>query len=536
MAKKVNKYVRVKKGVNYSDDFDTYTIQLKKRRHYWWLLLFLLPLLLLIQCHKDIKVKCVEPDSGIPVSGIEVALGYDAHFLWKDGHFLPTEDVRITQTTDEQGVTVFEDLPCSVFSYLFYCFSEVEVCAESDDCHGAAKANPYFHFTRNVTLEMDPHREDLHVLLLDLKTGDYLPDGILLYEFEENGVIKKDSVHAESNGVAIIPQMRSCGEILKLTGTCYGYADTVRMNVPCRQLVIADRQEALRLRPIEKQFTFFVKNKDTKQPIPDAQCVVTLTHPGESKNKVVRHVRTSIDGKGIAVCDSSFMLSTIAIHASKYHYKDGDLEGGPWVVEFFKDQDDDIRTVWLEPEPYLQEFINRDSITGNPIPGVRNVIRITHPDGTTEDYTEISNRNGVFPIMAKEDDRVEVISTKEWYEQKRTTYPRFGDVMDEEDRVIRMKSKLPPCDGGVTVDKSGNHERSFNMGQEEGVAEIRVNLRSCSDVLTIYDGVGRSGPVIFGPQEFTFEKVISLPFTRSAVTVVIEGGSGWDYEVKCPKE
>lgn len=627
MANEIKNEIHVDKGMKYTEDYETYTLQMKKRRNYWWLLLLLLPLLLLIQCHKDITVRCFEPEMKYPIAGQEVTVDYDAHFLLKGGRFLAADNIRITQNTDEQGTIVFEDLPCSVFSYIFYCLSRMDIYAQGD-CYDGAKTDCNFHYTRNVKLEMAPHREDLHVLLLDLETGDFLPDGILVYQYEENGVTKTDSVRAEADGIATIPQMRSCGEIKILKGICYGYADTVRMDVPCQQLVMADSKEALRLRPLKERFTFYVKNKETRQPIPNASCTVTLTHPGESKTKVVRHVKTSIDGKGIAVYENGFILSTIAIHASKYHYRDGDLEGGPWTVENFIKQDDDTRTVWLEPEPYMQEFINVDSITGQPIPGVRNVIRVTNPDGTTEDYTEISNSNGVFPILTKEDARVEVISTKDGYKQKRTVYPKFGEINDE-DRVIRMqpeldtlqfrtvresnwellpdcdlevlgsisgslspsnsgngkfwvtmrknellsivaskkgfitnrtkvrnasyndlfsapqerrdiplKSDLPPCNGGGNVPKNNDdyHERSYNMGKEEGDSQIILDFYGHPDYLTIYDGVGQGGEVLFPRTYIQDKRVIPFHFKKGAVTIVIEsdGNSSWEYEVSCP--
>lgn len=629
MAK--NKERTLQKEFKVDENATEYTFRLKKKPNLWWLLLLLLPLLLLIPCHKDIKVRCFEPDSGVPVADMEVTLDYDAHFLYKDGDFFTKENVRMTQSTDGEGVTVFEDLPCSVFSYIFYCRSQVCLSAQNE-CHHDAETTCNFHFTRKVDMEMSPLREDLHILLLDDETGDFLPDGVVVYEYEENGEIITDSVHVDVDGVATIPQMRSCAEIKLLRGTCYGYADTTRVDVPCSHLVVANPEDALRLRPIKKRFTFFVKNKETEEPIPSALCTVTLTHPGKSKSQVVREVTTSIDGKGIAVYDSAFVLATIAIHASKYHYHDGDLEGGPWTVENFiqfeKEGKDDERTVWLEPEPYLQEFINVDSITGKPVPGVRNVIRITNPDGTSEDYTEFSNSNGVFPVLAKEDAKVEVVSEKDGYLPKRTTYPRFGEI-EEEERVIRMqpelvemqfrtvrenngallpdcdlivmgsisgslppsnsgdgvftvtmrknellsivaskdgfitnrtkvknnsynelfsapqerrdiplKSDLPPCNGGNNVPKNNDdyHERSYNMGVEEGRSKIILDFYGEADYLTIYDGVGKTGPVIVPRQLIQYAMEVPFHFTKGAVTVVIEssGTSTWKYEVCCP--
>lgn len=482
--------IHVGDKMKYKEEYDQYDIQLYHRRNYWWLLLLLLPLLLLIQCKKDISVTCLEPDSGAPIVDQPVSMSYQAHFLFKDGRFLATDSINMTQTTDSTGQTVFRDLPCSVFSYIFYCRSQVSFTAQSE-CHAAVDERHNFHFTRHVDLTMEPRREDLYVKLLDLETGDPLPDGTLYYRYVELGEEHTDSAHADAAGVAMMPQMRYCS-VIDLLGRCHGYADTTRTKVPCQDLMAPNDSTALRLRPIKERFTFFVKNKVTRQPIPDAKCIVTLTHPQGSTQS--REVHTSIDGKGIAAYDNAFVLASITIHASKVHYKDGDLDpnpenGNPWIVEEFIPQPDSVRTVWLEPDPYQQEFINVDSVTGQPIPGVHNEIRITNPDGSVETLVEISNRNGVFPVTAIEDAKVEIISTlSPGYKPKRTLIRRFGDLKDP-DRKIPMQPEMvtlkfrtidadvpnvliPNCTLRCTGSISGNLQPS-----DSGSGEFNVTFR-----------------------------------------------------------
>ena len=432
-----NKEVRpinIEKKLKYTENYDLYTVQLVHRRFPWWLLLLLLPLLLLIQCHKDIEVRCLEPQNNAPIEGQQVTMEYESHFLWDKGRFLASDSIKLTQTTDSTGTTVFRDLPCSVYSYIFYCLSKASFSAKSE-CHAATDELRNFHYTWHVDLEMEPRREDLHVKLLDLETKDPLPDGILIYKYVELGEEHIDSAKADAAGVATIPQMRFCSTMKLLHGKCYGYADTTKVDVPCQNLVVADDSTALLLRPIKERFTFFVKNIETKQPIPDAQCEVTLTHPS-GKIDGPHLVRTSIDGKGIAVYGESFILSVINIRAHKEHYRDSVLTGGPWTVEKFIKQPDSVRTIWLTPLPYTQEFINVDSINGKPIPGVKNMIKVTDPDGTVHTFEEISNRNGVFPVEAKEDSKVEIVSIKDPdYKQKRTILPKFKDVKDKKIRM-----------------------------------------------------------------------------------------------------
>lgn len=489
MAKKNNpQSIRIDKKLKYKEEQDRYSLQLCHVRRPWWVLLLLLPLLLFIKCSKDITVSCVEPIGKLPVENLPVKMEYQSHFLWNDGKFFTSDTIRLIQHTDSLGKTVFKDLPCSVFSYVFYCLQKVSFTAV-DDCHVALDERRNFHYRWHITLDMEPRLEDLHVQLLDKETGDILPDGILIYKYIELGEEKTDSAHADAAGIATLSQMRYCSVMTELKGTCYGYADTMYVDIPCQSLLNANDSTALRLRPIKERFTFFVKNKETKQPIPDALCKVSLTHPGKSKHVEKREVRTSIDGQGLAVYDKAFILSTMAITASKQHYKDGQLEGGPWTVEVFNRQNDSIRTIWLEPEPYLEEFVNIDSITGKPIPGVTNVIKVIDHDGTVTETTEMSNSNGVFPVWAKEDAKVEVFSTKApSYKKKISIYSKYKDIKEEEKKIkmqpvletlkfrtVREEKPnvlLPKCTLTITGSESG-----LLIPTNSGNGEFSVTMR-----------------------------------------------------------
>lgn len=438
-------------SVRYQPSANQYTFQMQHRKPFpWWIFLFLLPLLLLIRCQKDITVRCLDADTGTPLSG-EMVL-------------LECPDTTLSQPTDSAGVTVFRNLPTSVFGMVFHPMAPVSASVKST-CHEETKVVRKYYFTRRITLKMKPRRVDLIVKVLDLETEERLPDATVYYEWTEGGKPCKDSTHTDAAGLARLYGMRYCGRIRLMQGSCYGYADTTVTDIPCQPLMAENDSTALRLRPIKDRFSFFVKNKETREPIPDALCHVTLTHPGQSHHVVDRHLRTSIDGKGAAFFDDAFILAVVNILASKPHYKDGRLEGGPWTVENFIQQDEDTRTVWLEPEPYLMEFINVDSLTLSPIPGVKNEITVTDPNGEVTHYTEISNSNGVFPITAKEDSRVDVVSTKDGeYLRKETHYPKFREITDYR---IKMMPELV--------------ELSFRTVREEDhsvlLPQCRLNVR-----------------------------------------------------------
>lgn len=460
---------------------------MKRKRCWWWLLLLLLPLLLFVKCDRTIKTHSFEPGTMIPIEDCEVSMSYQAHYLWSDGRFLVTDSIERTLRSDSLGVCVFEKCPCSVFSYIFYAFSKATFNAVNG-CHGANGVETLFHYSWNVDLPMSPRREDLHIPVVDGETGDPLPDACVEYRYRENGEEVTDSAQADASGVVTLPQMRYCGVVDAIRASCYGYADTTVLNRECAENIVPSDSNAIRLRPIKQRFTFFVKDKETRQPIPDALCTVTLTRPSGTA-ETPRTVRTSIDGMGIAAYENAFVLSVIDITASKRHYYDGRLEGGPWVVENFVKQDDDTRTVWLVPEPYMVQFVNIDSINGNPIPGVHNKITITDPAGNVETCEETSNRNGVFPVTAKEGSRIVIESECDPnYHRKTTVIVSFAEgekirmkpVIDKLNfKTVKNNSKrplLPDCTLKVNGSVSGALQPA-NSGTGEFVVEARISER-----------------------------------------------------------
>lgn len=430
-----------KKSFRFREGQLVYDVRLR-RKFPLWIFLLLLPLLLLVRCEKELTVTCVEMETGAPVSYQDVTLSYEDHFIEKLGRWFSADTISLTQKTDTSGVTVFKKLPCSVYSYIFHGLEKGRVSLQSE-CYQSIDSRFIFHYTCHVTLKVDARREDLRVRVKDKETGEPLPHAIVRYSYFDAGESHRDSTLTDAAGVAVLPRMRYCSALDSLIGQAFGYYDDVKTGVPCHDLIFENDSTALRLMPVKEQFSFFVKNVKSKEPIPDAACLVTLTLPGNSMRTVSREVRTSIDGKGIAVYTDAPVVSSISIKASKVNYKDGflaDSPRGPWRVADFIPQPDTVRTIWLEPLPYVREFVNVDSLSGRPVPGVRNVITVTQPDGTRTVVTEISNTNGVFPISAAEDDVIDVISDKGGeYKIKKTFYPKFKDI---ENRQILMQPEM----------------------------------------------------------------------------------------------
>lgn len=459
------------KDIHFSKDFDyrneqsDYEFKVKKRRK-WWLWLLLLPLLalLFIRCNHDITVHVIDSD-GKPVAEAKVQLSYTAHILAYNGKFLSNDSVMHEQTTNNEGLAEFKDLPCSVFSYIFYCMSNCKITATTE-CMEATEEEHNFHYSKNVELKMDERRCDLYVQVLDLETDDPLPDATVTFKRTVGGKEIDDSVKTDPAGRATIKDYPACGIVEILHGSCYGYADTTLTNLSARQMQAVSDSTTMRLRPIKKRITFFVKDVTTKEPIPGADAEIILT---DSRSKTIRSKSTTnVDGKGQGFFEDAFILAHVEINASKRpHYNDSTLTGSYTVDEFIK-QPDDNRTVWLRPEPFVVEFENVDSITGKSLPGVTNKITVTEPDGKVHSSTETSNRNGLFPVKAKEGAKIHIESQlRPDYLDKTTHIASFSkpekvkmkpDVVTLVFRTIdaeRPSSLVPRCDLIISTTISG---------------------------------------------------------------------------------
>lgn len=406
--------LKLNSTIKYENGNDSYYVQMTRRHFPWWILL-LLPLLLLIQCEKDICVTITDCETGEKICNQDVLLEYQAHLIFKDDGLCFSDSLSVVQQTDETGTACFTKLPCSLFSYIFYCLSDCDIIA-GGGCYEIDSLKTNFHYTNHLDICLTQKYVDAKIKIYDAESGYVLPDGVLRYEYVENdGTIRTDTLKADADGMVTIPHVKYCSNIKLLHASCDGYEDAEKTEIPCTDLLDPDSENsAMRLKPLKERFTFFVCDKDTKKPIPYAECAVTLTNPDGTVEK--RTVHTSTDGRGIAVYDKdAFVLAVIAIHASKAYYKDGDLEGGPFTVRDFIPQPDTVRTIWLEPDPFTIVFKDIDCQTKKPIAGVVNTIKITDPAGNVTTITRTSDSKGVFPITAKEGSKIEITAEKKPY-------------------------------------------------------------------------------------------------------------------------
>lgn len=466
-----------------------YEFKMKKKHNWWWVLLFLLPLLLFIHCEKDMHVQTVEENSGIPIGNMEVSMNYTAHYLFKDGAFFCEESYFQTQTTDSVGQTTFSKLGCSVYSYIFYCLSEVQLMVKPS-CHFLSMpVVKKFHFTRNVILSLPPLKTDLDIKVVDAETLDAIPEATVEYSFDNGGMQNGKDI-TNPNGQIWLREVLECGMVELLKASAYGYADTLIVKLDVKEAKNKVETRMLKLRPLKEHFDFFVKNKLTAQPIPDAKAVVVLTDKGTQALR--GEVTTNVDGLGRGFYEDAFILAKVDIKASKLHYKKGELQGN-CTVEQFNRLPDSLRVVYLEPEPYVETFRDVDTLTNQAIAGVSNEIMVKSINGNTENYTEVSNREGFFPVKAMEGDEVSIISDlTPYYKVKTIRLEKFGqaEIVYMEPDVISLSFRtVDAIDGSL-------------------LANCKLEIQS--------NGVYRSIPANSGSGEFAIDNL----FINGDVTIV----------------
>lgn len=416
-----------------------YEFQMKKKSHHWlWILLSVLFLLLCcVRCDRDITVTAVDNVSGDTLSDVEVTLSHTDYFIYSGGHFFGSKHTELKAKTDGDGNAVFEDMPCSVFSYIFCCLSKAEYTAESTCYHlDPSPETSLFHYTWDKTLKMVPNTSDITWHVYDKETNEPLAGANMLYEYSLSGATKTDSIKTDAAGKCVLTGIPSCGVVTIKKVSCYGYEEAATEEVSVPDVLTNTDLAKTELVPLKESFTFFVKNANTKQPVPGATVEVTLKSPN---GKSMRgQAQTNVDGQGRGAYDDAFVLADIHLDATKTHYKPGSWkpkdEKDRQVLRF-KELPDSARVIYLEPEPYMEEFQNVDSLTNKPIVGVENKITITS-NGKESTITEISNRNGVFYVNAREGDAISIASTHEFYGPKETTIASF-----EKGQIIKMYPK-----------------------------------------------------------------------------------------------
>ena len=449
----MNKNRVFKKDFVFETGKPEYQFQVKKNNHIWvWLLLATLFMALCcVRCERTISVTAVDSISREPLENVDVTLSHVDYYLYKDGQFFGSELQCDTLKTDANGNATFKGQDCSVFSYIFCAFAKAEYEAISD-CHHLESSpdTSLFHYTWNETLRLAPNTENVSWYVFDQETQEPVAGARVVYQYVLSGTNKTDSTKTDAAGKCTLKDVPSCSNVTISKVSCYGYEEAAPQEYSVPAILAEADSARTELIPLKTSFTFFVKNKNTKQPVPGATVEVVLT---SGSGKVIRgQAQTNVDGQGRGAYNDAFIAASLDIQASKPHYKDGRLDLKVTVDEFQK-LPEEKRVILLEPEPYMEEFQNIDSITEAPIVGAANAITITS-DGKESSLTEISNRNGVFYVNAREGDKIKITSTHDFYETKETEIASFasGEIIRMNPKQVNLVFRTVDADDGSLLD------------------------------------------------------------------------------------
>lgn len=249
----------------YTEEQDHYIIHLtdpfKWKLLLWLLLPILLFLLCLINCTRDISVHAEDQDGNV-MSGTTVNLDYTEHALYKNGEFFYSRDHHLTGVTDSNGDYTFEDVPCSVYSYIFYCFNKGTVSTGPSNnpsgvqsVNSTAQVNNYgrfvneastpvskqflFHWKKKISLtvpaekapvplpptppvpdpEPEPEVVDMLFRTIDATTLELLPDCTLKIKTSKSGVTTPTN---SGNGKFLVQGLYS-DETITIVASKQGY-------------------------------------------------------------------------------------------------------------------------------------------------------------------------------------------------------------------------------------------------------------------------------------------------------------------------
>ncbi|MBP5540533.1 MAG: InlB B-repeat-containing protein [Bacteroidales bacterium] len=95
-----------------------------------------------------------------------------------------------------------------------------------------------------------------------------------------------------------------------------------------------------------------------------------------------------------------------------------------------------------------------------------------------------------------------------------------------------------PCNEQVASGGDEGYSGYFDLGQQSGTFQFIYNTENIPDEITIYDGRGTSGKVIWHYSGSTeVPQIAQITFSQRYVTIIVKGqesGTYWEFKVGCP--
>jgi len=423
--------MKSKQNFSYTSTDGEYLIQLK-RRNYWWLLLFLLlllPLILLIEISKDVKLKTVDEISNNGLAKTHVQFSYTFHSM-----LAAAKPVSMKDSTNAEGIVIFKNVKYTLFQRLFFANEKAEIIAKSSCFMGDSITPPFFDLKHNeeYLLKLPVRAYDLNFQVIDEEDSQPIPNAKVEAVCNMNGSEIKWSETSDANGMVVLKKLPYCYEV-KAVGSAYGYLnDTLANQV---KFITGDiKARTLKLKPLKDMVKFSVKDLYSKQPLPDAMCLLLF-------EKDTIKVRTNTNGVGKGVFENVRIVKQMRIKASHVFYHDT-ITVSCKVEEFVKKSEDD-RTVYLRPEMQNITFRDIDGANSTPLEGVTNQISI---NGSSVG-SQMSNANGTFIVAGlKPTDRISIVASKSGFGSNNTTINNklASELTSDASRDIPLSVTPPP--------------------------------------------------------------------------------------------
>jgi len=413
---------------------EVYTLKLKKRRFPWWILLFLLPLLLLIKCKKDVTFKVQNQTSKEVVANAKTTFSYNRRVLFSN------ELINFSDTTNSEGIVTFKDTEYSLYTLIFY---RNDTCnfAVLSDCYSANSTVYKYHKLKHKKVEiveLDYIKKDFTFTVIQQPENLIMPDVEVNIKIEnENNTIEAIDT-TDINGNVVFKNLPLCSKI-EITAKKYGYYDSTYNFLSDS---IYSNITQIYLRPITKSISFWVKNLNTKQPIPNAQAELIIDEI-YSGYKITTNTSGIFSVAENGLFENVHIIKSMKIFATKTDFYDTIYPQTAKKVEEFITADAETRTVYLRPKAKCIDIKIVDADSKNSIDGAECIITINGK----ETKTEYSNILGVVQICGlTNDDIISITASKMGYDLNNYTVKDLKIETYTGETEIPLKKEAPPSE------------------------------------------------------------------------------------------
>lgn len=514
---------------------DEHIIKLGNRKLWWLLLLLLLlPLLLLIPLKKDVSIKVIDDKEETGITGATVGMCNHERYLFdfSTGKFLSDKITCASDTTDLIGGVVFKDVKYSVYQWLFYSWEEAVVMASSP-CYSCDTINKLFDLLvkyPETTIRLKQLSTDLDFLVVNADNNEPLPGAKVEIHAVGSSIVQK--LVSGVDGKVVGKDLPLCGQVT-VVASCPGYfSDSLTGHVSNILDIITKR--TLKLKPITRSITFYVKNLKTRQPLPGATLKLIVD------GRVVQETQSNTNGAVSMIGEATFekvhVIKQITINASKMDFYDTTKTG---IAQDFVNGSKEMRTLYLRPKEKPCDIRIIDANTSQPISGAQAIL--VKGDGTTK--TEFSNTDGVVQFAGlSSDDRISIVASKEPDYLPNNTKINNKLVSDlfngsQSDRDIPLKPKGPPALPCQTVsigDNIAGYDKTldYDMGIANGEFTFDYFTDFQRDAIFVYCGSRLVWSYDGATKRDT--PTVRIRFDTQIVRVRVKGDSRWWYKVNCP--